>query len=77
MKIFVTGAAGYLGSIMVPRLLQAGHDVVAVDNFMYHQTSLLECCNHAGFEMVRGDARILTSSAADWPRRTPFFPWRA
>jgi nucleoside-diphosphate-sugar epimerase len=57
MRILVTGAAGYIGSIMTPRLLAAGHSVLAVDNFMYHQASLLECCNHPNFELIRGDAR--------------------
>ena len=57
MKILITGAAGYLGSIMVPRLLQEGYEVLAVDSFMYHQTSLLDCCNHSNFQMVRGDCR--------------------
>lgn len=57
MRILVTGAAGYIGSIMVPRLLHAGHSVLALDNFMYRQTSLLNCCNHEKFEIVRGDTR--------------------
>lgn len=57
MRILVTGAAGYIGSIMVPRLLAAGHGVVALDNFMYHQATLLDCCNDPQFEAVRGDAR--------------------
>ncbi|MCK4275476.1 MAG: NAD-dependent epimerase/dehydratase family protein, partial [Phycisphaerae bacterium] len=35
MRILVTGAAGYIGSIMVPRLLKAGHSVLALDSFMY------------------------------------------
>ncbi len=56
-KIFVTGAAGYIGSIMVPRLLAAGHAVLALDNFMYRQTSLLECCANPQFDLVRGDCR--------------------
>ncbi len=56
-KILVTGAAGYIGSIMVPRLLAAGHSVIAVDNFMYRQSSLLDCCNHPDFDLIRGDCR--------------------
>jgi nucleoside-diphosphate-sugar epimerase len=57
MNILVTGAAGYLGSVMVPELLRRGHKVMAVDNFMYNQASLLDCCNDPNFTVVRGDAR--------------------
>ncbi|HUC92017.1 MAG TPA: NAD(P)-dependent oxidoreductase [Paenibacillus sp.] len=57
MKILVTGAAGYLGSTLVPQLLKLGHQVIAVDNFMYNQTSLLDCCHDEKFTLVRGDAR--------------------
>ncbi len=57
MKILVTGAAGYIGSILVPRLLQRGHEVIAIDNFMYNQTSLLDCCYHKNLTIIRGDAR--------------------
>ena len=56
-RILVTGAGGYIGSIMVPRLLEAGHSVLGVDNFMYRQTTLLDCCNHPGFDVIRGDCR--------------------
>jgi len=58
MKILVTGGAGYLGSIMVPELLQAGHDVTVVDNFMYGQNSLAHVCHHPSFHVVRGDVRV-------------------
>lgn len=57
MRILVTGGAGYIGSILVPTLLGIGHEVVVVDNFMYNQTSLLDCCNNKKLEIIRGDAR--------------------
>jgi nucleoside-diphosphate-sugar epimerase len=57
MKIFVTGGAGYIGSILTPQLLRAGHSVLALDNFMYRQVTLLDCCNDPKFEIVSGDAR--------------------
>lgn len=57
MNILVTGGAGYLGAVLVPSLLQAGHSVTVLDNFMFGQTSLAECCGYDTFEVVRGDAR--------------------
>ena len=57
MKILVTGAAGYIGSVLVPTLLKEGHQVVVLDNFMYNQTSLLDCCHDKKLTVVRGDTR--------------------
>lgn len=57
MKILVTGAAGYIGSILVPDLLRAGHTVTAVDNFLYGQISLLDCCHDPNLTIIRGDVR--------------------
>ncbi len=57
MKILVTGAAGYIGSILTPTLLKAGHKVTAIDNFMYNQTPLLDCCLDENLTVVRGDVR--------------------
>lgn len=56
-KILVTGAAGYIGSILVPYLLQQGHQITALDNFMYGQTSLLAECLEDRLRIVRGDVR--------------------
>lgn len=55
--VLVTGGAGYLGSILVPTLLARGCAVTAVDNFLYGQTSLLDCCAYENFTIVRGDVR--------------------
>lgn len=55
--VLVTGGAGYLGSILVPELLKLGHRVTVLDNFMFQQNSLLECCTYENFDVVRGDAR--------------------
>ena len=56
-KILVTGGAGYLGSIMVPDLLAAGHKVTVLDNFMFKQDSLNHCCYNPNFSVVKGDVR--------------------
>lgn len=55
--ILVTGGAGYLGSILVPALLARGCNVTVVDNFMYGQASLLDCCHDERLSIVRGDVR--------------------
>jgi nucleoside-diphosphate-sugar epimerase len=57
-NILVTGGAGYLGSIMVPDLLAAGHQVTVVDNFVYKQSSLNHLCYHPGFSVIKGDIRV-------------------
>jgi nucleoside-diphosphate-sugar epimerase len=56
--ILVTGGAGYLGSTMVPELLNAGYKVSVIDNFMFKQTSLNHVCHHPHFEVVKGDIRV-------------------
>ncbi|MHC9063246.1 NAD-dependent epimerase/dehydratase family protein [Nitrospira sp. CMX1] len=57
-NILVTGGAGYLGSTLVPDLLQQGHNVTVLDNFMYKQSSLNHVCHHPKFSVVKGDIRI-------------------
>lgn len=57
-RILVTGGAGYLGSILVPELLAAGHQVTVLDNFMYKQASLNHVCHNPKFSVVKGDVRI-------------------
>ncbi len=57
-NILVTGGAGYLGSTMVPDLLQLGHKVTVLDNVMYKQSSLNHVCHHPNFSVVKGDIRI-------------------
>jgi nucleoside-diphosphate-sugar epimerase len=57
MKVLVTGGAGYIGSVLVPMLLESGHDVTVLDNFMYQQATLLDCCHRTNLSIVRGDVR--------------------
>lgn len=57
MKILVTGGAGYLGSNLVPMLLERGHSVTVIDNFLWGVNSLAACCAYDGFEVIQGDAR--------------------
>lgn len=57
MNILITGGAGYIGSVLVPKLLEIGHSVTVIDNFKYRQPSLVDACAYEKFSIVRGDAR--------------------
>ena len=54
-KILVTGGAGYIGSILVPKLIQNGYKVSVLDSLVFNQSSLLDCCNSPNFEFILGD----------------------
>ena len=56
-RVLLTGGAGYIGSILAPILLREGFKVHVLDNFMFGQASLLDCCYSSDFEITRGDAR--------------------
>jgi len=54
-RILVTGGSGYIGSILVPALLEKGWEVTVVDNLIYDQASLLECCANPKYDFIKGD----------------------
>ena len=56
-KVLVTGGAGYIGSVLVPQLLEKDYLVTVLDNFMYRQNSLLDVCYHPNLEINVGDVR--------------------
>lgn len=57
LSVLITGGAGYIGSVLTPLLLQEGYGVTVLDNFLYNQNSLMDCCRYPHFEIVRGDCR--------------------
>ena len=54
MKVLVTGAAGYVGCVLVPKLLEAGHEVVAYDIMYYGSQGLKP---QPRLKIVKGDIR--------------------
>lgn len=56
MRCFVTGAAGFIGSSLVDRLLSAGHSVVGYDNFATGQHQFIEgALKSPHFKLVEAD----------------------
>jgi nucleoside-diphosphate-sugar epimerase len=76
LNILVTGGAGYLGSVLVPELLRQGYEVAVLDNFMFKQNSLAECCTYDTFSIVRGDCRDEGLMARLVKTRILLFRWR-
>ena len=58
-KIFVTGGAGYVGAVLVPKLLRAGHAVEVFDLFLYGDDTLFPSSylNSGQLVLTRGDLR--------------------
>jgi UDP-glucose 4-epimerase len=56
VRCFITGAAGFIGSNLVDRLLAMGHQVVGFDNYSTGQERFLEqAIDNPSFRLVRGD----------------------
>ena len=56
-KIVVTGGAGYVGSVLIPKLLQKGHFVKVIDLYIYGEDVLNNVKNHPNLIQIKGDIR--------------------
>lgn len=56
-NVLVTGGAGYVGSALVPKLLEAGHGVCVLDLYLYGDDVLSGVCGHPKLREVKGDLR--------------------
>jgi nucleoside-diphosphate-sugar epimerase len=59
MRVLLTGHHGYVGSVMAPMLIQAGHEVVGVDTFLYEGSTFGPEVKTSGLTEIRKDVRDL------------------
>jgi UDP-glucose 4-epimerase len=68
MRILVTGAAGFICGYLVPELLEAGHEVIGIDNFSKYGHVAKSYDHHPRYRFVEGDAKdvaLLTELARE------------
>jgi nucleoside-diphosphate-sugar epimerase len=68
VKVLVTGAAGFINGYLVPELLEAGHDVIGLDDFSKYGHLTKSYDDHPRYRFVEGDAKdveLMTELAAD------------
>jgi UDP-glucose 4-epimerase len=57
VRILITGAAGFINGYLVPELLEAGHDVIGVDDFSKYGRLTKSYDGHPRYRLVEGDAK--------------------
>jgi len=62
MKILITGGAGYKGCLLTQELLNKGHEVTVLDNFMYGHSSIMPYLPNPNFKSISKDIRTITES---------------
>jgi UDP-glucose 4-epimerase len=68
VRILVTGAAGFINGYLVPELLEAGHEVIGLDDFSKYGRLAKSYDEHPRYRFVEGDAKdagLMRALAAD------------
>lgn len=65
MQVLVTGGGGYIGSIMIPMLLEEGYKVKCLDRFFFGEDTLKEVYDDNRLELIRDDVRWFDPQALE------------
>jgi nucleoside-diphosphate-sugar epimerase len=63
MKVFVTGHQGYIGLVLVPMLVERGHEVVGLDSGLFEACTIADVKDHT--QQIRKDIRDVTAADLD------------
>ncbi len=76
-RVFITGGAGYIGSVLAQLLLKKGYHVTVLDNLSFKQAPLLECFANPHFRFIHGDACDEQLIAKEVPKADILIPLAA
>ena len=65
-QVLVIGGAGYLGSVLVDRLLEKQYPVKILDNFIYGKRSVEKYNGNSSVEIIEGDIRNIETVNKDY-----------
>lgn len=57
MQVLVTGGGGYIGSVLVPRLLKEGYKVKVLDRFFFGKETLNSVIKNKNLKLIQDDTR--------------------
>ena len=74
MRVLLTGHRGYIGSVMTPMLLQAGHQVTGLDSDLYQRCTYAEGGVIADVPTIQKDTRDVELATSRASMRSSILP---
>ena len=74
-RVLVIGGAGYIGSALVPKLLESGYRVRVLDLLLFGEEPIKAFAAHPDFELFRADFRQVDAWLVPWTASTRWCTW--